>query len=375
MTLAPGLTEPLRLPFAGDVALAPGAPAPAFGAAFTAHMVTAAWSEATGWQALELGPRRPLAVDPAMAALHYGQAIIEGLKAYRRDDGSLVVFRPGAYARRLIASARRMALPELPEEVFLSAVEQLVEADGPRLPSRPGFGLYLRPAQFATEPSLALRPARDCLFLLVAFVTGGFFGDRPEPIAVTANEEYVRAAPGGTGAAKCAGNYAPTYPAQLAAAADGYQQVLWLDAIERTYVEELGGMNVFFVHRDRRGGRAVVSTPPLTGTLLPGVTRASLLDLAADHGFAVREEPMSIDGWRSGCLDGTIAEAFACGTAAGVTPIGRVRAGGREWTVGNGAAGPVTLTLHRALHDVHRGVRPDRFGWLHEVGVHRSAAR
>ncbi|MGA6161820.1 branched-chain amino acid aminotransferase [Amycolatopsis magusensis] len=371
MTVAPGLDAPIQLPLAGAVPVP--SDAPAFGEAFTSHMVTAAWSDTSGWDEPELGPRRPLVIDPAAAALHYGQAIIEGLKAHRRPDGTLVVFRPDAHARRLAASARRLAIPELPGTLFLRAVEHLVAADGPTLPARPGFSLYLRPMIFATEPCLALRPSRHHLFALVAFITGGFFGRRPEAIAVTASDEYVRAAPGGTGAVKCAGNYAPTYRAQVAAAADGYEQVLWLDAIDGAHVEELGGMNVFVVSGGK-SGKSVVRTPPLSGTLLPGVTRASLLELAADHGFRTEEEPLTVSEWHAGCRDGLLTEAFACGTAAGVTPIGRVRARGLEWTVGDGGPGPVTRTLRRALEDLRRGELPDRRAWLHEVRPTRQNA-
>ncbi|HEY4454717.1 MAG TPA: branched-chain amino acid aminotransferase [Pseudonocardiaceae bacterium] len=356
---------PLRLPTAEGLRSDVDGPPPPFGEAFTAHMVTSQWSPETGWTAPVLGDRRPLLIDPAMVALHYGQIVIEGLKAHRRADGSIVLFRADRHAARLRDSARRMAMPELPDEVFLAAATQLVDADRDQLPAGPDVSLYLRPIQFASEPHLALRPSRHYTFLLLAFVTGGFFSDRPDPIAVTTSDSYIRAAPGGTGAAKCAGNYAPTYLAQLDAAADGYQQVLWLDAIEHSRVEELGGMNIFFVRG--AGDRPTVLTPPLTGTLLPGVTRSSIVDLAGRAGYLVREEPVTVEQWRRQCLDGGITEAFACGTAAVVTPIGKVRAGGHEWTVGDGAAGPVTLALRTALREIQLGLVPDPFGWLHEV--------
>jgi len=224
------------------------------------------------------------------------------------------------------------------------------------------LSLYLRPLMFAGEASLALRPARAYTFLLMGFVTGGFFSDRLDPVSVLVTRKYTRAAPGGTGQAKCAGNYAGAFLAQQEAADAGCRQVVWLAPAERRWVEEMGGTNLFFV---RGAGRtATLVTPPLTGTLLPGVTRDSLLTLAADLGHPVREEPLSVDEWREECACGTITETFACGTAASVTPIGHVRDGDHTWSVNTGEPGPVTTSLRTALIDLQRGRTPDPRGWL-----------
>jgi branched-chain amino acid aminotransferase len=244
-------------------------------------------------------------------------------------------------------------MPELGTEMFLRAVDELIAADGAELPDDPALSLYLRPLLYASEPSLALRPARRYAFLLIAFITGGFFADRPDPVAVWISRDQVRAVAGGTGGVKFAGNYAPTYLAQQRAEAAGCRQVIWLDAQEHRWVEEMGGMNVFFVHGSGDGAR--VTTPPLTGTLLPGVTRDTLLGLARSLGYQAAEEPLSVEDWRAGCRSGAITEAFATGTGAGVTPIGMVHDGDETWRVGDGEPGEVTLRLRSALDAVQRG--------------------
>lgn len=342
--------------------------APAFGEAFTANMVTAGWTADDGWHPPRLRPYGPLPMDPGMVGLHYGQAVFEGLKAHRLVDGSVAVFRLDSHARRFQRSAHRLAMPEPPVELFRAAVEELVRADRSTLPDDPAVSLYLRPILFASEPSLALRPAREYQLVVMAFVTGGFFGDSPPPLSVMVSRSYSRAAPGGTGSSKSAGNYAAAYLAQREAEEAGCQQVVWLDAAERRWVEELGATNIFFVRG--RGPDARVATPSLTGTLLPGITRDSLLTLAADLGHPTSEERVSLAQWRAESTTGEISESFACGTAAVVTPIGRVRdtaAEGGDWTIGGGAAGPVTLALRDALIDVQHGRSPDRHGWLHSV--------
>jgi branched-chain amino acid aminotransferase len=344
-----------------------------FGRAFTSSMADASWTQDQGWSELSFSVRRPLLVDPGMVGLHYGQVVFEGLKAHRLPDGRLALFRADAYARRMRRSAERLAMPPPPADLFVEAVAGLVQRDGHWLPDDPSAALYLRPVLIATEPSLALRSSPSYLFLVIAFATGGFFSDTPDPITVKAEYDFVRAAPGGTGAAKYAGNYAPTYLAQSAAARAGAQQVVWLDAIERRYVEELGGMNIFFVHRSERG--TVVSTPPLSDSILPGVTRDSLIALARDLGHQVNEEPMTIDRWRDDARSGRITEAFACGTAATVTPIGVVQSSTGSWTIGSGAAGPVTLQLRNELRNAWYGLCAQRSDWLHTVdpdeGTHR----
>ncbi|OON72758.1 branched chain amino acid aminotransferase [Streptomyces tsukubensis] len=335
-----------------------------FGEWFTDHMVLLTWTPETGWENRpRVLPFGDLRFSPAMAGLHYGQVVFEGLKTHRRRGGGLGTFRPDAHARRFQRSARRLAMPEMPEELFLAAVDAFVGRDGEALPADDGrLSLYLRPVLFASEPSLALRPARAYTFLLMGFVTGGFFSDHPDPVSVLISREYARAAPGGTGQAKCAGNYAGAFLAQRAATEAGCQQVVWLDPVERQWVEEMGGMNLFFV-RGTGPGAAVV-TPPLTGTLLPGVTRDSLKTLAARRGYLVTEERISVGQWREECEAGVITETFACGTAAVVTPVGQVRDGEDDWLIGGGKKGPVTMELREALTDVQQGLAPDTWEWV-----------
>lgn len=334
----------------------------AFGSAFTEHMVTLRWNERDGWHAGELKPYAPLVLDPATVGLHYGQAVFEGLKAYRTADDRIALFRPHAHAERFRKSAARLLMPQLPAETFVGAAEELVRADADWVPKEARRSLYLRPLLFASEADLALRPAREFQFLLVAFVTEGFFG-APRPITVWVSEEYARATPGGTGAAKYAGNYAASYAAQADAAERGCDQVVWLDARERRWVEELGGMNIFFVEDDGRHGRLV--TPPLSGTILPGVTRDVLLHAAASLGLVVEERRMSVEQWRAGALSGSITEVFACGTAAQVSPVGTVRSAGGDFTVGEGQPGPVTRKCSELLSGIERGTAPDPEGWMH----------
>jgi len=335
---------------------------PGHGNAFTDHLARCIWTPATGWQRLELGPLRDLTMHPGTIGLHYAQVIFEGMKAFLQQDGSLAVFRPQRNAARFARSAARLAMPELPEQLFIEAVEQVVLADAQWLTDNPQHTLYLRPLMFASEANLMLRASNEYTFLMMAFLAGGFFGDTVAPVSVMVSHEHTRAMPGGTGNVKCAANYGPSLLAQRKAQEVGCQQVVWLDAVERRWVEEMGGMNLFFV----RGGEVV--TPRLTGTLLPGVTRDALLTLAAQEGFAVSEERISIDEWRRGCQAGEITETFACGTAAVVTPVGRVRDEGGDFVIGTGAAGPVTMRLRATLLDVQHGRRRDPGGWLHRVG-------
>jgi branched-chain amino acid aminotransferase len=338
---------------------------PGFGRYFTDHMVTARWTEGRGWHDAELVPYASIELDPAVMVLHYGQSIFEGLKAYRHADGSVKLFRPWENARRFQRSARRLAMPELPEDLFIEAIDALVQADAAWVPSEPDQSLYLRPFMFATEVGLGVRPANSYLFMLIAAPAGAYFKGGIKPVTVWLSEEYTRAAPGGTGEAKCSGNYAASLIAQAEAAAKGCDQVVWLDAVEHRFVEEMGGMNLYFVRGS--GADARVMTPALTGTLLPGVTRDSLLALAADLGYGAEEGRISTDEWRAGNASGEITEVFACGTAAVITPVGEVRSSSHAWTVADGQPGPVTMRLRQALLDVQTGGAPDAHGWLRSV--------
>jgi branched-chain amino acid aminotransferase len=338
---------------------------PGFGRFFTDNMVTIRWTEGRGWHDAQLTPYGPLEVDPANMTLHYGQSIFEGLKAYRTADGRIQTFRPEANARRFQASARRLAMPELPEELFVAAVEALVTQDQAWVPTQEEASLYLRPFMFATEVGLGVRPANEYLFMLIASPAGAYFPGGVKPVSVWISEEYVRAAPGGTGAAKCAGNYAASLVAQAQAAAQGCDQVVWLDAVERRWIEEMGGMNLYFVFGE--GENAKVVTPELSGSLLPGITRDSLLSIAGDLGYATEERKISTDEWRDGNADGTLTEVFACGTAAVITPVGSVKSARGDWQVGDGKPGPVTMRLRETLLALQTGQREDTHGWMHPI--------
>jgi branched-chain amino acid aminotransferase len=272
---------------------------PGFGRAFTDHMVTIRYSEAEGWHDARVGPRLPIEMQVTSSVLHYAQEIFEGMKAYRRPNGGAALFRPAENALRLQSSARRMAMPELPEELFLDSVRALVRTDQDWIPDGPDGALYLRPFMIASESFLGVRPAREYLYAVVACAVGPYFkGDTPA-VTLWATKDYIRAAPGGTGAAKCGGNYAASLIAQAEAIRQGCDQVVFLDAIERRWIEELGGMNIFFVFDD-----GTLITPPLSGTILPGITRASILTLAGDLGIEAREERYSLDQWRADAQSG-----------------------------------------------------------------------
>ncbi|GAA4772760.1 branched-chain amino acid aminotransferase [Novosphingobium ginsenosidimutans] len=331
---------------------------PGFGKIFSDHMVTIDWTEGQGWHSATLGPRQPIALDPAASVLHYAQEIFEGLKAYRLADGTMALFRPEANARRFNASAQRLAMPELPEDLFIEAIRQLVAVDADWFPSVEGGSLYLRPFMIATEAFLGVRPAKEYKFIVIASPAGNYFKSGAPAVSIWVSD-YTRAAPGGTGAAKCGGNYAASLVPTAEAFAKGHDQVLFLDAAEHKWIEELGGMNLFFVMADGR-----IVTPPLTGTILPGVTRDSLLQLAAEEGLKVSEEPYSLDQWQADAASGALLEAFACGTAAVVTPVGKVAGRDREFTIGSGGPGQLTQKLRSRLVSIQRGEAPDPHGWV-----------
>ncbi|MEU0934592.1 MULTISPECIES: branched-chain amino acid aminotransferase [unclassified Embleya] len=338
---------------------------PGFGRVFTEHMVGIKWSAGRGWYDAQLTPYASLDIDPANMTLHYAQSIFEGLKAYRRPDGSVATFRPYANAARFQNSARRLAMPELPQDLFVAAVDALIRQDAAWVPSAPEESLYIRPFMFATEVGLGVRPANEFLFLVIASPAGPYFAGGVRPVSVWLSQEYVRAVPGGTGEAKCAGNYAASLVAQAQAIEQGCDQVVWLDAIERRWIEEMGGMNLYFVYGEGKDARIV--TPRLTGSLLPGITRDSLLQLAADRGYATEEALISVDDWREGNANGTLTEVFACGTAAVITPVGSVKSSSANWTVGSGEAGPITMELRKALVDIQTGRAADAHGWTHTI--------
>ncbi|MDP5183088.1 branched-chain amino acid aminotransferase [Blastococcus sp. BMG 814] len=338
---------------------------PGFGRYFTDHMFVARYQVGRGWYDARLTQYGPLPMDPGTAALHYAQSIFEGLKAYAQPDGSVATFRPEANAARFVRSAERLAMPPVPEQAFLAAVDALVDADRAWVPTGPDQTLYLRPYQLASESFLGVRPAHEYLFLVIASPAGAYFPRGVHPVSVFVSEDYVRAAPGGTGDVKCAGNYAASLRPQQQASELGCDQVVYLDAVERRSIEELGGMNLFFVLGS--GEDAELVTPELSGTLLPGITRDSLITVARELGHRVTERKVTLDEWRSGALDGSITETFACGTAAVITPVGQIRARTGDFTVGDGEPGPVTMRLRETLLDIQHGRVADTHGWLHQV--------
>ena len=344
---------------------------PGFGRLFTEHMVRILWDAEPGWHDAELTAYAPLSLDPGTSVLHYAQAVFEGLKAFRQSDGGVAAFRPDAHAARFRRSARRLALPELPEETFLEAIDLLLEADHEWVPSAAEHSLYLRPLMYASDVTLSVHPADQVTFLLIASPSGPYFPRGVKPVTVWLSEDFSRAAPGGTGAAKTGGNYAGGLLAQAQAAEHGCDQVVWLDSQEHRWVEEMGGMNLCFVFGS--GGDARVMTPALTGTLLPGITRDSLLTLGRDLGYETEEGRISVDEWHVGCEDGSLSEVFACGTAAVITPVAAVKSVHASWTVGDGGPGEVSMRLREALVDIQRGAARDPHGWLHHARV--SSAR
>jgi branched-chain amino acid aminotransferase len=338
---------------------------PGFGRYFTDHMVRIDWSAGGGWGPGQVVPYAPLTLDPATMALHYGQEIFEGLKAYRQPDGRIATFRPLTNAARFRRSADRLAMAELPDELFVESLRALAEVDAAWVPDNPAQSLYFRPFMIATDVGLGVRPSNTYSYLLIASPAGAYFPRGVQPVSVWLSTEYTRAAPGGTGEAKCAGNYAASLVAQAHAAQQGCDQVVWLDATEHRWVEEMGGMNLYFVYGTGAGARIV--TPALTGTLLPGVTRDSLLTLAAELGYGAEEGKVSTDEWHAGNDSGAISEVFACGTAAVITPVGSVKSAAASWNVGNGEPGPVTMQLREHLLGIQTGHEPDTHGWMHTL--------
>jgi len=332
---------------------------PVFGRVFSDHMATARYSEEHGWHDAKIEPHDGFKFDPATLVFHYAQEIFEGMKAYRLPDGGAALFRPEANARRFRNSANRLAMAPLPEELFLESVRELVRVDRDWIPSSEGAALYLRPFMIATEVLVGMKPSSEYLYCVVASPVGSYFKGGSPAVALWVSDNFTRAAPGGTGDAKCGGNYAASLAAQAEATREGCDQVVFLDAVERRWVEELGGMNIFFVFED-----GSIQTPPLTGTILPGITRESLIVLARDMGMTVREEPYAIDQWQADATSGRLREAFACGTAAVVTPIGKVKGKKHDFTIGDAGAGPVTGRLKAALLDLQQGRAEDSHGWM-----------
>lgn len=339
---------------------------PGFGKHFTDHMVDICWSARGGWHRPRLQPYGPIELDPAAAVLHYGQEIFEGLKAYRHADGSIWSFRPEANAARMQRSARRMALPELPTEYFLASLRELIAADGDWVPSAPDTSLYLRPFMFAKEAFLGVRPAEKVGFYVIASPAAAYFKGGHAPVSIWLSTHYSRAGKGGTGAAKTGGNYASSLVAQAEAYEQGCDQVLFLDSEEEKFLEELGGMNIVLVKKD---GTLVT---PASDSILEGITRDSILQLAEDRGHRVERRKVTIDEWRDGAASGDIVEAFACGTAAVVAPIGLLKGDGFEI---RHESTEFSLSLREELTGIQYGTVEDRHGWMMRFDGPESSAQ
>lgn len=335
---------------------------PGFGRVFTDHMVSVRWTSADGWHDAGVGPYAPLVLDPASAVLHYSQSVIEGLKAYRQPDGGIALFRPDRNAERFAASCRRLALPTLPVDDFVAACELLARTDADWVPEGEGSSLYLRPVMVADEVTLMVHPSHSVRFLLIASPAGSYFTGPLRAISLWLTTEYVRAAPGGTGAAKCGGNYAASLVAQQDAIDQGCDQVVFVDAIEHRWIDELAGSNIFFVLDD-----GTLVTPELSGAILDGVTRDCVITLARDAGRRVEERRVGLEEWRDGARSGRVAEVFACGTAAVITPVGVLKWPGGEIRVGDATPGMTTLMLRKALIDLQHGRSTDPRGWRRRV--------
>lgn len=335
-----------------------------FGNKFSNRMFSQKYSPDKGWHEATIGPYQPLVLDPATVVFHYAQEIFEGTKAYRRPDGHINLFRPWENMKRFNESARRMAMPVVDEEEHLAAIVQLIELEQEWVPSAPGSALYIRPTMIATDPALGVHASKTYLHYVIVGPVGAYFKEGFNPVPVYISDEYRRAVKGGTGAAKTGGNYAASLLVGEEAKKRGYSQVLWLDAIHGRYVEEVGAMNICFVY----GGRHIV-TPPLTGTILPGVTRQSIIPLGRDLGYEVDEAPIDVHEMLADIEAGRITEVFGCGTAAVISPVGKFGYCNKEYVINNGETGPVAKRLYKELTDIQYGRTEDRFGWIYTIEV------
>lgn len=328
-----------------------------FGKIFTDHMFTMYYKEEKGWHNPTIGPYRELALDPAAMCLHYGQLIFEGLKAYRGSKGEIYLFRPWDNIRRMNKSAIRLCMPTLDEELFLEALKELVITEKDWIPRGRGTSLYIRPTMIATEKALGVHPANEYLFYIIVCPVGAYYPEGFNPTKILVTTEYVRAAPGGVGFCKAAGNYAASLLASTLAQKKGYTQVLWLDAVHRRFIEEVGTSNIFFLINDE------LVTPPLKGTILPGVTRDSVIKIAKHWGIKVEERPISIEEVIEGAKKGTLKEVFATGTAAIISPVGCLFYGDREYLIQDGRTGELTEKLYNEILQIQYGEKDDPFGW------------
>ena len=332
-----------------------------FGKIFTDHMFMWSWNSEKGWYNPRIVPFERLSIHPASTVLHYGSEIFEGLKAYRRADGKVQLFRPIENIRRMNNSAERLCLPQLPEDGFMQALKEFVKLEEDWTPSAPGTSLYLRPFMFGNDESLGVHAVHNAEFIIIASPVGSYYKEGINPVKIMIEDEDVRAVRGGTGYAKCGGNYAASNRAGERAEQQGYSQVQWLDGVERKYIEEVGAMNVMF----KISGTVV--TPMLSGSILPGVTRKSIIDVLKSEGYTVEERLLSVDELAQAMADGTLEEAWGCGTAAVVSPIGELCYKGTKYTVNNGEIGELTQHLYDTLTGIQWGKLEDKFDWTVEI--------
>ena len=336
----------------------PDASALGFGRHMADHMFIMTWNQEQGWHNAAIQKYSDFTLDPAAMVLHYGQAIFEGLKAFRGKDGRIHLFRPTANLARMNKSAERMCMPQIPEEEVMTGLRMLIEADADWVPGNQGASLYIRPTMIATEPALGVRPSSQYLFYIITCPVGAYYPEGFNPVKIYVTDKYVRAVPGGVGAAKTAGNYAASIMAAMEAQKAGYTQVLWLDAVERRYVEEVGTMNIFFVIGDE------IITPPLSGSILPGITRQSVIQLLADWGMPVVERKIDIDEVFTAAENGQLKEIFGTGTAAGISPVGALHFNDRDCTINGGNTGQLSQRLFDQLQGIQYGDLPDQHHWI-----------
>ena len=332
-----------------------------FGKIFTDHMFIMDYDEATGWHDARIVPFGPLSIHPAATVLHYGSEIFEGLKAYRRHDGKVQLFRPIENVRRMNNSAERLCLPQIDEDDALFVLKEFVKTEQDWTPSKPGTSLYLRPFMFGNDESLGVHAVKHATFVIIASPVGSYYAEGINPVKIMIEDKDVRAVRGGTGYAKCGGNYAASNRAGKHAEEQGYSQVLWLDGVERKYIEEVGAMNVMF----KINGEII--TPALTGSILPGVTRKSCIQVLKDKGYKVSERLLSVDELHEAMKNGTLEEAWGCGTAAVISPIGELCYKGDKSIINGGKIGPVTQYLYDTLTGIQWGDLPDPYGWTVEI--------
>ncbi|MBR5222937.1 MAG: branched-chain amino acid aminotransferase [Clostridia bacterium] len=332
-----------------------------FGKIFTDHMFMMDWNDQKGWYNARIVPFENISLHPASTVLHYGSEIFEGLKAYRRKDGKVQMFRPIENIRRMNRSAERLCLPEIPEDLAMQVLTTFVELEQDWTPSAEGTSLYLRPFMFGNDESLGVHAVHNATYVIIASPVGSYYAEGINPVKIMIEDEDVRAVRGGTGYAKCGGNYAASNRAGERAAKQGYSQVLWLDGVERKYIEEVGAMNVMF----KISGKIV--TPMLSGSILPGITRMSCIEVLKSKGFEVEERLLSIDELAAAMENGTLEEAWGCGTAAVVSPIGELCYKGVKYPVNNGEIGEVTQSLYDTLTGIQWGKLDDIFGWIKEI--------